>query len=89
MMAFIDEHRAEYGVEPICEVLPIAPSTYYAQRRGGRTRSCDRSARSATSGCGPRFGESGTRTWRCTAPTRSGGSSAARASRWRDAPSSA
>ncbi len=26
---FIDLHRVEYGVEPICEVLPIAPSTYY------------------------------------------------------------
>src|SRR5260370_14212258 len=31
MMAFIDDHRAAYGVEPICKVLPIAPSTYYAQ----------------------------------------------------------
>jgi transposase InsO family protein len=28
--AFIDEHRDAYGVEPICKVLPIAPSTYYA-----------------------------------------------------------
>lgn len=27
---FIDEHRSEYGVEPICRVLPIAPSTYHA-----------------------------------------------------------
>jgi transposase InsO family protein len=30
MIAFIDDHRAVYGVEPICKVLPIAPSTYYA-----------------------------------------------------------
>jgi putative transposase len=30
MIAFIDEHRGAYGVEPICRVLPIAPSTYYA-----------------------------------------------------------
>ena len=30
MIAFIDDHRAAYGVEPICRVLPIAPSTYYA-----------------------------------------------------------
>jgi putative transposase len=30
MKAFIDEHRDVYGVEPICKVLPIAPSTYYA-----------------------------------------------------------
>jgi putative transposase len=36
MTSFIDEHRGEYGVEPICRVLPIAPSTYHervAQRR--------------------------------------------------------
>jgi putative transposase len=29
MIAFIDDHRDAYGVEPICRVLPIAPSTYY------------------------------------------------------------
>ena len=29
MIAFIDDHRAAYGVEPICRVLPIAPSTYH------------------------------------------------------------
>ena len=27
---FIDEHRELFGVEPICRVLQIAPSTYYA-----------------------------------------------------------
>jgi transposase InsO family protein len=32
MVAFIDEHRATFGVEPICDVLPIAPSVYYEQR---------------------------------------------------------
>jgi len=30
MIAFIDDHREVYGVEPICRVLPIAPSTYRA-----------------------------------------------------------
>jgi putative transposase len=30
MIAFIDDHRDTYGVEPICRVLPIAPSTYHA-----------------------------------------------------------
>ncbi len=30
MKAFIDDHRAVHGVEPICKVLPIAPSTYRA-----------------------------------------------------------
>lgn len=29
MIAFIDDHRAAYGVEPICKVLPIASSTYH------------------------------------------------------------
>lgn len=31
MIGFIDDHRGGYGVEPICKVLPIAPSTYRAQ----------------------------------------------------------
>jgi transposase InsO family protein len=30
MITFIDDHRASYGVEPICRELPIAPSTYHA-----------------------------------------------------------
>src|SRR3954447_20952616 len=30
MITFIDNHRTAYGVEPICRVLPIAPSTYRA-----------------------------------------------------------
>ena len=29
MISFIDDNKAEYGVELICRVLPIAPSTYY------------------------------------------------------------
>lgn len=32
MVAFIDRHRATYGVEPICAELPIAPSTYDEQK---------------------------------------------------------
>ena len=32
MTVFIDEHREAYGVEPICELLPIAPSIYYEQK---------------------------------------------------------
>ena len=32
MVAFVDAHRATYGVEPICAVLPIAPSTYSEQK---------------------------------------------------------
>ena len=29
MVKFIDDHRGAHGVEPICEMLPIAPATYY------------------------------------------------------------
>jgi len=32
MVDFIEEHALVYGVEPICAVLPIAPSTYYRHR---------------------------------------------------------
>ncbi len=32
MVSFIDENRESYGVEPICDVLPIAPSTYYGHK---------------------------------------------------------
>jgi putative transposase len=49
MVKFIDDHRGDYGVEPICTVLPIAPSTYYehkavaadAQRRCARAKRDD------------------------------------------------
>ena len=41
-MSFIDDHRDEYGVEPICRVLPIAPSTYY----GSKAREADPTLRS-------------------------------------------
>ena len=32
MVDFVEEHRGDHGVEPICKVLPIAPSTYYEQK---------------------------------------------------------
>ena len=32
MVAFLDEHRGTYGVEPICAVVPIAPSLYYEHK---------------------------------------------------------
>ena len=32
MIAYIHEHKDRFGVEPICRVLPIAPSTYYAAK---------------------------------------------------------
>ena len=42
MVSFIDDHRKTYGVEPICRVLPIAPSTYFrwkAEQRDPTKRS--------------------------------------------------
>jgi transposase InsO family protein len=47
MVSFIDEHREEYGVEPICAVLPIAPSTYYDWKAKEREpeRRCARAKR--------------------------------------------
>jgi len=49
MIAFIDDHRGAYGVEPICRVLPIAPSTYHAHvaRRADPGRLPARSKRDA------------------------------------------
>src|SRR5207249_1443562 len=44
MVAFIDDHRKTFGVEPICEVLPIAPSTYF-RHKAQRTDPTKRSTR--------------------------------------------
>jgi putative transposase len=32
MVRYIDEHKDRFGVEPICKLLPIAPSTYYEMK---------------------------------------------------------
>ena len=47
MIAFIDDHRAAYGVEPICKVLPIAPSTYHehAAKRANPAKRSERAKR--------------------------------------------
>jgi len=47
MVSFIDEHRDEYGVEPICDQLPIAPSTFYdhQDKRKHPERRSDRAKR--------------------------------------------
>ena len=33
MITYIDDHKASYGVKPICRLLEIAPSSYYAAKR--------------------------------------------------------
>ncbi len=47
MVDFVEENKAAYGVEPICEMLPIAPSTYYEQlrQRMDPTKRCERAKR--------------------------------------------
>jgi len=49
MIAFIDDHRDAYGVEPICKVLPIAPSTYrdHVAKRRDPSKQPDRARRDA------------------------------------------
>jgi transposase InsO family protein len=37
MVAFVDAHREAYGVESVCAVLPMAPSTYHAVKAQQRT----------------------------------------------------
>jgi len=52
MVSFIDDHRGAYGVEPICAVVPIAPSTYYEHkaRQADPTRLSARAQRDAVLG---------------------------------------
>lgn len=47
MIAFIDDHRGTHGVEPICDMLPIAPATYYEHlaQRADPARQSDRARR--------------------------------------------
>jgi putative transposase len=49
MVTYIDEHKDRYGVEPICAVLPIAPSTYYMHKMKHHDPDC-RSRRAKNDG---------------------------------------
>ena len=91
MVAFIDEHRDEYGVEPICDGAADRPVDVL-RAHTARARDPDasaRRARSATTSCAPKIRRVLERELRrCTAPRRCGGSSAARGDASRAAPSS-
>lgn len=84
MIAFIDDHRSVCGVEPICRVLPIAPSTYraYAARRADPDQAPPRVRRDAVLRAQIR------RVWeenfQIYGVRKSGGSSAGRELKWRD-----
>ena len=58
MVQFIADHRAVFGVEPICAVLPIAPSTYHRHRHQ-RTHPTRRSATGAARRSAPRRDSAG------------------------------
>ena len=85
MVAFIDDHRDVYGVEPICEVLPIAPSTYFEAkaREADPTRPPWRARRDGM------LSDEVRRVWKeisaCTERARFGASSFAKASQEPDA----
>lgn len=51
MIAFIEDHRGVYGVEPICKLLPLAPSTDHARvaRRLDPSKCSARAQRDAAS----------------------------------------
>jgi hypothetical protein len=82
MIAFIDDHREAYGVEPICKVLPIVPSTYraHAAKRADPAKLSARAKQDAIRKIEIR------RTSTSTAYARSGGNCAARARISHDAP---
>jgi putative transposase len=64
MVAFIDDHREIYGVEPICAMLPIAPSTYYEEK----ARETDPSRLPARTRRDQELREEIGRTFRCPSP---------------------
>jgi hypothetical protein len=81
MIAYIDHHKDRFGVEPICRVLPIAPSTYYARKQRPPSARAVRDARLKVEIAGS------TRTTSASmAPARSGGSCTAKGSPWPAAP---
>jgi putative transposase len=70
MTAFVEEHRAEYGVEPICKVLPIAPSTFYLQQARKRTPEPRPEREKRDEVLRPEIVESGTRATTAQPPAR-------------------
>ena len=90
MVRFIDDHRDEYGIESICAVVPIAPSTYFRQR----ARQVDPTRRPARARRDDELRAAIQRVWDeqpagLRAAEGVAAAAARRASAWRAAPSSA
>jgi hypothetical protein len=78
MIAFIDVHRGAHGVEPICKVLSIAPSTYHPHF--AKWRDTARLSARARQDAALKFGGSSIGTSPFTVRARSGSNSSAKAS---------
>jgi len=72
MIEFIDDYRESYGVEPICRVLPIAPSTYYEHKVRESGSTARHPEPSVITDSALKFSASGTRTSAFTVSARSG-----------------
>jgi len=88
MVGFIDDHRETFGVEPMCAVLPIAPSRYYELKARDRGPDRDQRERGETRDCATTSVACGGSIARSTASAKSGSSSGATgrpspAVRWR------
>jgi hypothetical protein len=81
MISFVDAYRDDHGVEPICKVLTIAPSTYRAHVHAAPIQSRHRRASSGTSSCVQRSKGFSTRTSRSTAFAKCGGKCYAKGTR--------
>jgi hypothetical protein len=73
-VSFIDQHKEEYGVEPVCSVLPIAPQPTTSIRGAGDSLRAAQLGTSATTSCNQRFSACTRTTNSSTAPRRFGGS---------------
>ena len=78
MIAFIDDHREAHGVEPICKVLPIAPSTFHGMSPGDADPASDRPRAKRDAALKAEISRSSMRTSRSMACGRSGGNCGAR-----------
>jgi transposase InsO family protein len=65
MVAFIDQHRATCGVEPICAQVPIAPSTYYEVKVRERDVACQPAQAQRDAVLGPMIEQAWTASTRC------------------------
>jgi hypothetical protein len=81
MVRYIDDHKGRFGVEPICAVLPIAPSTYYEQKARERELARRPARAIRDEQLKPEIQRVFDRTSASTARTRSGSSSSAKGSR--------